>query len=64
MNPSSFFIPESEYIELESRSEELQGAHEVGCGPPDLDLLPIFFIISKKMCREVSGHSENFCFYT
>ena len=29
-----FFLPESEYIELESRSEELQGAHEVGgCAP-------------------------------
>ena len=25
-----FFLPESKYIELESRSEELQGAHEVG----------------------------------
>ena len=28
-----FFHPESKYIELESRSEELQGAHEVGGAP-------------------------------
>ena len=27
---SDFFLPESKYIELELRSEELQGAHEVG----------------------------------
>ena len=74
-----FSLSEHEYIELELRSEELQGAHEVGgeprgagapppswlgCGPPGLDLLLGFFIISKKMFREVSGHSENFCFYT
>ena len=31
MNPSLwFFLPETKYIELELRSEELQGAHEVG----------------------------------
>ena len=75
----SFFLPESEYIELELRSEELQGAHEVGgaprgagapphswlgCGPPSLDLLPIFFIISKNMLHVVSDHSKNFCFCT
>ena len=31
MNPSLwFFLPESEYIELELRSVERQGAHEVG----------------------------------
>ena len=28
-----FFLPESEYIELELRSEDLQGAHEVGGAP-------------------------------
>ena len=28
-----FFLPEREYIELELRSEELQGAHEVGGAP-------------------------------
>ena len=28
-----FFLPESKYIELESRSEELQGGHEVGGTP-------------------------------
>ena len=35
-----------------------------GCGPPGLDLFPVFFIISKNSLREVSGHSENFCFCT
>ena len=28
-----FFLPEIKYIELELRSEELQGAHEVGAHP-------------------------------
>ena len=28
-----FFLPEHEYIELELRSVELQGAHETGCAP-------------------------------
>ena len=74
---SLIFLSEHEYIELDLRLEELQGAHEVGgaprgqvrpppswleCGPPGLDLLPIFFIISKNTLRGVSGHSENFCF--
>ena len=31
---------------------------------PGLDLLPVFFIIFKNNLREVSGHSENFCFCT
>ena len=53
---SFIFFPESEYIELELRSEELQGAHEVGgapppswlgCGLPSLHLMQGFFIISK-----------------
>ena len=30
---SFIFLPESKYIELELRSEELQGAHEVGGAP-------------------------------
>ena len=63
-------------MELELRSVEHQGAHEVGgraqggqarplpswlgCGPPGLDLLPVFFIISKNSLREVLGYSENF----
>ena len=81
MNPSLlFFLPESEYIELGLKSEELQGAHEVGGrtlggqarpppswtggGPPSLHLLQVFFIFSKKLLREVSGHSENVCFCT
>ena len=74
-----FFLPECEYIELESRSVELQGAHEAGGAPrgasapptlmdrvwaPGLDSLPVFFIISKNNIRGVSGHSENFCFCT
>ena len=74
-----FFLPESEYIELELSSVELQGAHEAGgaprgqarphprgkgVGPLALILSPVFFIISKNNLREVSGHSENFCFCT
>ena len=31
-----FFLSEHEYIELELRSEELQGAHEVGGAPSTL----------------------------
>ena len=31
-----FFLPESKYLELELRSEELQGAHELGGAPPTL----------------------------
>ena len=31
-----FFLPESEYMELELRSVERQGAHEVGGAPPTL----------------------------
>ena len=69
-----FFLPESKYIELELRSEELQGAHEVGgralggrpapswpgCGPPGLDsFASIFYYFQKNLCG-VSGHSENF----
>jgi hypothetical protein len=36
----------------------------LGCGAPGLDSLPVFFIISKNTLRGVSGHSENFCFFT
>ena len=77
---SDFFLFESKYIELELASEGFQGAHEVGgrslggqarphprgqgVGPLALILSPIFFIISKNNLREVSGHSENFCFCT
>ena len=76
---SLIFFSEHKYIELELRSEELQGAHEVGGaprgagvpppswvggGPPGLDLLPVFFIIFKNTLRGVSDHSENFCFCT
>ena len=77
---SLIFIPEREYIELELRSVEHQGAHEAGgralggrrashphgqgVGPLALILSPVFLIISKNNLREVSGHSENFCFCT
>ena len=62
MNLSLSFLPEHEYMELELRSVELQGAHEVGgaprgqagphphgqvVGPLALILSPIFFINSK-----------------
>ena len=69
-----FFLRETEYMELELRSAEPQGARPggvgapppswIGCGPPGLDLLPVFFIISKNNLREVSDHSKNFCFCT
>ena len=68
-----FFLPEHEYIELELRSVENQGAHEVGArpppswtggGPPGLHLLHVYFIFSKKLLREVSGLFENVCFCT
>ena len=60
-------------MELELASEELQGAHEVVGAPPTLvdrwwapgfHLFQGFFIFSEKVFREVSDHSENFCFYT
>ena len=35
-----------------------------GCGPLALILSPVFFINSKNILREVSGHSENFYFCT
>ena len=75
-----FFLPKREYMELELRSVELQGAHEAGgapqgggralhprgqgVGPLVLILSPEFFIYSKNILREVSGHSENFYFCT
>ena len=73
---SLFFLPESQYMELELASEGHQGAHKVGgrahggrpppswtgCGPPGLHLWRGFFIIYCKISRGVSGHSENFYF--
>ena len=72
-----FFLPETQYMDVELESEMQQGAHEVGGralggqarpppswiggGPPGLHLLQVFFIFSKKLLREVSGHSENVC---
>ena len=71
----NFFLPESEYMELELRSVERQGAHEVGgaprgagapppswteCGPPDVDFSSNIFINSKTCLRGFSGHSKNF----
>ena len=61
-------------MELELRSVEQQGAHEAGgraphprgkgVGPLALILSQVFFIISKNNLRGVSGHSENFYFFT
>ena len=57
---SDFFLPEREYMELELRSVEPQGAHETGgraqggrapppswagCGPPDMDFSSGIFLI-------------------
>ena len=62
-------------MESRLRAVERQGAHEAGAaprgsvrphprgqgvGPLALILLPVFFINSKNILREVSGHSENF----
>ena len=38
--------------------------HGQGVGPLVLILSPVFFINSKNILREVSGHSENFYFCT
>ena len=69
-----FFFPEREYMELELRSVEVQGARETrgrgraplsrgqGVGPLVLILSPVFFIFSKKLLCRFSGHSENFYF--
>ena len=58
-----FFLPEHEYMELELRSVELQGAHEAGgaprgagapppsrqgCGPPGLDSFASIFYYFQK----------------
>ena len=59
-----FFLHETEYIELELRSVEHQGAHETGvhaqgegarpppswtgCGPPGLDSFASIFLIFQK----------------
>ena len=66
MNPSlRFFLPEHEYMELELRSVEVQGAHEVGgraqggaphpreqgVGPLVLILSLVFFINYKTCLR-------------
>ena len=75
-----FFLRETEYIELELRSAEPQGAHEIGgraqggralphprgqgVGPLALILSPVFFLFYKNNLRGFPGHSENFCFYT
>ena len=75
---SLIFFPETEDMELELRSVEVQGAHEIGgapyrgkarppvswtgCGPPGLHLWRRFFIIYSKIFRGVLGHSENFYF--
>ena len=78
MNPSLlFFLPKREYMELELRPVEVQGAHEIGGralqgGRPlsrgqALDPLVYFFrpeilIKSEKCLHGFPGHSENFSF--
>ena len=73
-----FFLREMEYMELELRSVEPQGGHEIGgraqgegarphpcgqgVGPLALILSLVFFIFSKTYLRGFSGHSENFHF--
>ena len=72
-----FFLRESQYMELELRSVDDQGAHEAGahpggggapppswtgCGPLVLIISPVFFIFFKIYLRGFSGHSENFSF--
>ena len=63
-------------MELELRSEEVQGAHEIGgsalggaplsrgqaVGPLALILSPKILINCKKCLRGFPGHSENFSF--
>ena len=65
-------------MELELRSEDVQGAHEIGgrtlggerarlsrgqaVGPLALILSPKILINSKKCLRGFPGHSENFSF--
>ena len=48
------------------RGPTRQGAHPrgQGVGPLVPILSPVFFIYSKNILREVSGHSENFYFFT
>ena len=67
-----FFLPETVYMELELRSEEVQGAHEIGggaplsrgqpVGPMALILSPKILINSEKCLRGFPGHFENFSF--
>ena len=67
-----FLLPEREYMELELRSVEVQGAHEIGGAPPCLVdspvgplallLSPKILINSEKCLRGFPGHSENFSF--
>ena len=73
-----FFLPESQYMELELASEGHQGAHKVGARPREARPHPHgqgvgplvfifgedFFIIYCNVFRGVSGHSENFYFCT
>ena len=71
---SLIFFPEREYMELELRSVESQGAHEAGgralhprgqgVGPLMLILSLVFFINSKTCICGFSGHFENFYFCT
>ena len=75
-----FFLPEHEYMELELRSVEVQGAHEIGgraqgegraplsreqgVGPQVLIRSPIFFIFSKKVPPWISRTFRELSFST
>ena len=76
-NFSLIFLPETVYMELELRSEEVQGAHEIGgralggarplsrgqaLAPLVYFFCPEILINSKKCLHGFSGHSENFSF--
>ena len=69
-----YFLPEREYMELELRLVVVEGTHKGGGGPSTLVdsrwvpsgwfFCQYFFIYSKNILHEVSGHSENFYFFT
>ena len=71
-----FFLPDREYMELELRSEEVRGAHEIGgraprgaplsrgqpVAPLALILSPKILIKSEKCLRGFPGHSKKYSF--
>ena len=69
-----FFLPEAEDMEVELRSVEVQGGHEIGgappvswtgCGPPGLDsFASIFYIFQKVPPWIFQDIPRTFLFYT